>query len=120
MKVRRLQLVPVLLVVALLAAGAVMDISTTGSEASQPTAPQAPSYVVLGWNNLGMHCYDPDFSNIAILPPYYTLVAQVVKVGDPPQIVTSDVTVEYSFPDNTWSVGQRGRPDKTNFWQYAE
>lgn len=77
-------------------------------------------YIVLGWNNLGMHCYDPDFSNIAILPPYNTLVAQVVKIGNPPQIVTSGVTVEYSFPDNTYSVGKLGRPDKTNFWQYAK
>jgi hypothetical protein len=89
--------------------------------ADQPQAPPPDSgYVVLGWNNLGMHCYDPDFSSIAILPPYNTLVAQVVKVGDPPQIVTSGVTVEYGFPDNTWSVDRRGRPDKTNFWKYAE
>jgi hypothetical protein len=37
-----------------------------------------------------------------------------VKVGDPPQIVTSGVTVEYNFPENTTSVG------KTNFWTYAQ
>jgi hypothetical protein len=83
-------------------------------------SPAGDKYVIVAWNNLGMHCYDPDFSSIAILPPYNTLVAQVIKVGDPPQIVTSGVTVEYSFPDNTWSVGQQGRPDKTNFWKYAK
>jgi hypothetical protein len=85
-----------------------------------PGPPVEDKYVIVAWNNLGMHCYDPDFSSIAILPPYNTLVAQVIKVGDPPQIVTSGVTVEYSFPDNTFSVGRRGRSDKTNFWQYAE
>ncbi len=86
--------------------------------------PQTPKYIVLGWNNLGMHCYDPDFSNLLILPPYNTLVAQVVKVGDPPQIVTDGVIVEYSFPDNSYSVNgpgvPPGRPDKTNFWKYVK
>ena len=75
-----------------------------------PSAVQADSYVLLSWNDLGMHCYNRDFSNLAVLPPYNTLWAQVVKVGDPPQIVTNNVTVEYSFPDNTYSVG------KSNFW----
>ena len=76
-------------------------------------------YIILAWNNLGMHCYNPDFSDMAILPPYNTLWAQVIKVGDTPQIVTSGITVEYSFPDNTYSAGIRGHPDKTNFWKYA-
>ena len=75
----------------------------------------APSeYVLLGWNDLGMHCYNRDFENLAVLPPYNTLWAQVIKRGDPPQIVTDQITVEYSFPDNTYSVG------KSNFWTYAQ
>jgi hypothetical protein len=106
-------------IVLLTAGGATYQPSAT-SAAIPPMAPQSTGYVVLGWNNLGMHCYNPDFSSLAILPPYNTLVAQVIKVGDPPQIVTSGVKVEYSFPDNTWSVNRRGRPDKTNFWQYSE
>ena len=81
--------------------------------------PQVSGYIVIGWNNLGMHCYSPDFSNLAVLPPYNTLVAQVIKVGDPPQIVNSGVIVEYSFPDNTYSAGVAGKPDKTNFWNYV-
>jgi hypothetical protein len=85
---------------------------------------QPPQYVVLAWNNLGMHCYDPDFSNLGILPPYNTLQAQVIKIGDPPQIVTDNIVVEYSFPDNTYSVAEKGaasgKIDKSNFWQYAQ
>lgn len=77
-------------------------------------------YVIVAWNNLGMHCYDSDFSNFAILPPYNTLWAQVIRVGDPPQIVNDGIMVRYVFPDNTYSVGRRGRPDKTNFWTYAQ
>lgn len=71
-------------------------------------------YVVLGWNDLGMHCYNRDFQDIALLPPYNNLYVQVVKRGNPPQIVTSGLNVEYSFPENTYSVG------KSNFWTYAQ
>jgi hypothetical protein len=35
-------------------------------------------------------------------------------MGDPPQIVTAGITVEYSIPGNTHSA------DKTNFWDYAK
>ena len=72
----------------------------------------SPNYVVLAWNDLGMHCYNQDFQDLAVLPPYNTLWAQVIEVGDPPQIVTSGITVTYGFADNTYSVG------KSNFWQY--
>ena len=92
--------------------------NTANANAQEPQ--KGPEYVVIGWNNLGMHCYNPDFSNLAILPPYNTLMAQVIKLGDPPQIVTSGVVVEYSFPDNSYSVGKQGRPDKTNFWQFEQ
>jgi hypothetical protein len=71
-------------------------------------------YVVIGWNDLGMHCYDRDYSTSAVLPPYNNLWAQVIKRGDPPEIITTAVTVEYSFPDNTDST------TKTNFWNYAQ
>jgi len=79
------------------------------------------TYVIVAWNNLGMHCYDGyDYSDFAVLPPYNTLWAQVIQVGDPPVIVTSGVTVSYKFPDNTYSGGGGGLPSKTNFWDYAQ
>ncbi len=94
--------------------------TTMTSYASQTNALATPKYVVLGWNNLGMHCQNGDFSTFCILPPYNVLWAQVIKVGDPPQIVTSGVKVEYSFPQNTYSAGSKTLPDKTNFWTYAK
>ncbi len=60
-----------------------------------------------------MHCYDRDYSTLTVLPPYNNLYAQVIKRGDPPQLITAGIKVTYSFPDNTYSVG------KTNFWDYA-
>ncbi|MBK7212460.1 MAG: hypothetical protein IPH88_03990 [Bacteroidales bacterium] len=74
-------------------------------------------YIVLSWNDLGMHCSNKDFSKIAVLPPYNNLMAQVVKRGNSstlPQIITTGFEVQYSVPGNTYSVG------KTNFWTYAQ
>ena len=72
------------------------------------------TYKILAWNDLGMHCYNRDFSNLAVLPPYNNLWVQVIQAGDPPKMVTSGITVSYSYADNTYSVG------KTNFWTYAK
>src|SRR5512139_3382790 len=72
------------------------------------------SYKILAWNDLGMHCYSSDFADLAVLPPYNTLWVQVVKVADPPEVVTSGITVEYHYADNTYSAG------KTNFWDYDQ
>jgi hypothetical protein len=88
--------------------------ATAAPPASTTITGTAGSYIVLAWNDLGMHCYNPDFTDLAVLPPYNTLWAQVIRVGDPPQIVTSGVTVTYVFTDNTYSAG------KTNFWTYAQ
>jgi len=75
--------------------------------------PQRDPYVVMAYNNLGMHCMNSDFSQLLILPPYNTLHAQVIHRGAEPTIVGSGVTVSYEFPSNTHST------DKTNFWEYA-
>jgi hypothetical protein len=71
------------------------------------------SYIILGWNDLGMHCYNRYFQDLAVLPPYNNLWAQVILRGDPPQIVTQGIRVQYRFPDNTVSS------TKTDFWTYA-
>jgi hypothetical protein len=78
------------------------------SSAPRPHAPG--DYIVLTWNDLGMHCYNKSFTDLGVLPPFNNLYAQVVRVGDPPQIITSGITVTYVFTDNTYSVG------KSNFW----
>ena len=64
-------------------------------------------YVVFAWNDLGMHCLNPTYDELVILPPYNTVNAQVVKRGNPPQVITSGLTVEYSIVNNTSSYGKR-------------
>lgn len=76
----------------------------------------AQEYVLLGWNDLGMHCSNKDFSKMAVLPPYNTVTAQLIRKaqGGAPQLVTAGYEVAYSIPGNSYSVG------KTNFWTYAQ
>ncbi len=81
------------------------------SQTSLPVGPAAEGdLVVLSWNDLGMHCYNADFDDIGVLPPWNTLWAQVVRVGDPPQVITTGINVSFFFSDNTYSTG------KSNFW----
>ncbi len=81
-----------------------------------PAAPVDPNpFVVLGYNDLGMHCMNQDFSEMCILPPYNTLKAQVIdRRGEEPRIVTSGVSLHYSIPGNTISS------TKTNFWVHSK
>ncbi len=74
-------------------------------------------YIIIGWNDLGMHCSNKDFSKLVILPPYNNIRAQVIRVGDDqnlPVIETTGFKVTYEIPGNTYSVG------KTNFWDYED
>lgn len=70
-------------------------------------------YVLIGWNDLGMHCMDASYEDFAVLPPFNTLWAQVIRRGPEPDIVTTGVSVEYRLIDNSYSVV------KSNFWDYS-
>ena len=72
------------------------------------------AYIVLAWNDLGMHCYNANFEYLAVLPPYNTLYAQVIRLGSPPEVITTGITLTYEFIDNSYSVG------KSNFWDYDQ
>ncbi len=79
--------------------------------------PTAGSYQVLGFNDLGMHCYDRDFSVLSLLPPFNNIHALVIKKGSEPSIlndtqvsVTYEAVADAKGSRTTTSVG------KTNFW----
>ena len=91
------------------AAGA--SVSLTISSGPTPTSTQ---YVVVAWNDLGMHCLNPSFDTAVILPPYNTIWAQVIKRGTPPQIITSGISIDYRIINNTTSVS----PVKGTFAQF--
>lgn len=97
----------------ILAVGVLVTLSFLGcSSGSEPevNAVDIPAtsgeYVVFAWNDLGMHCLNPTYDKAVILPPYNTVWAQVVKRGNPPQVVTAGLTAEYRIIDNTYSYGK--------------
>src|SRR5579864_1662835 len=77
------------------------------------------SYTIVGWNDLGMHCMDGDYSVHAILPPYNTIHAQLIDANGKLVKSAAGITVTYqaiadpSGSINTTSAG------KSNFWQFA-
>jgi len=84
----------------------------------QPTALRAANAQVLGWNNLGMHCMDSDYSVFSILPPYNTIEAQLIVNG---ALVTASngFTVTYEAvadPDGSVNMTSAG---KGNWLLYA-
>lgn len=77
-------------------------------------------YKVLGWNNLGMHCVDSDFSVFTILPPYNTIHAQVIDDGGRLVNPLGGIRVTYEAaadPNGSINTTSAG---KTNFWQHVE
>ena len=105
---------PAAALTALLALAGCQPAADTGGGVQQV---QHGDYSVFAWNDLGMHCLNPTYDTLVILPPYNTLVAQVVQRGDPPQVVTAGLTVEYRLLDNTASAGKRSYGQ---FWTYAK
>lgn len=75
------------------------------------------SYVVFAWNDLGMHCLNPSYDKLVILPPYNNLKVQVVKRGKVPQVVTTGLTVSYSIDNNSYSIG---KGNYGQFWTNAK
>jgi PKD repeat protein len=77
-------------------------------------------YSLVGWNNLGMHCMDPDYAVFALLPPYNTIHAQLMDASGHLVTVPGGVTVTYqgvADPTGSINVSSQG---KTNFWQYVQ
>lgn len=94
---------------AILAGGLACSTSPSG-----PDLPGLGDYVLIAWNDLGMHCSNKDFADLAVLPPYNNVWAVLIRRGDEPEIVGSSFDVTYALSANTYSVG------KTDFWSYED
>ena len=75
------------------------------------------NYKVFAFNDLGMHCYDNDFSVFSLLPLFNVVHSQVIYKGTKPQLLTDSTfkvtyaaTYDPNGSINTTSIG------KTNFW----
>lgn len=113
---------------ALLASAFVISLSCGGGSVSTPPPGSGGNnppalvarYALVAWSELGMHCIDgKDYSLFAVLPPYNVIHAQLIRLGDPPQLVTTGVTVTYqAVADPSGSINTTSTT-KTNFWTYA-
>ncbi|MBN2347582.1 MAG: hypothetical protein JXJ22_02020 [Bacteroidales bacterium] len=72
-------------------------------------------YVLLVWNDLGMHCVSDNDKYFSFLPPANTLYAQLIKRGERPEIINTNVTLEYEVEE-----GFRNPQNHVDFWQYSE
>jgi hypothetical protein len=83
---------------------------------------QTTNWSVLGWNNLGMHCMDSDFSVFTILPPYNTIHAQVIMATNGHPRLVNDaggIAVTYRAVADASSSINRTSVGKGNFWTYC-
>src|SRR5690349_17002519 len=74
---------------------------------------------ILGWNNLGMHCMDSDYSVFSILPPYNTIEAQLIVAG---VLVTNGTGYSLTYqavtdPNGSFNSTAMG---KGNYYTYAK
>jgi hypothetical protein len=83
-----------------------------------PVTLPAATATLLGWNNLGMHCMDSDYSVFSVLPPYNTLEAQLIVGG---RLVTngSGYTVSYQAVADPVGSFNSTAMGKGNFYTYA-
>lgn len=79
-----------------------------------PFDAQNDAYVLLAWNNMGMHCLSDSDPWWVILPPANDLHAQLIRRGELPEVVTEDVTLVYRVEPGF------AHPEKeVAFWKHA-
>lgn len=73
-----------------------------------------PEIVILGYNDLGMHCIQPDYSQFLILPPGNNIIVQIFEKNPTSKLLTNGIKVKYK-------INSQDDPTKyTNFWTYAK
>ncbi len=77
--------------------------------------PKKDDYVLLVWNDLGMHCVSDDEKYFSFLPPANTLNAQLFKRGPVPQVITKGVELVYEVEP------MHAHPERHSmFWKYSK
>ena len=80
-----------------------------------PFNERTDEYILLVWNDLGMHCISDSDPWFVILPPANTLEAQLIKRGEVPEIVMDGVDLTYNV-----EPGFENPAGHVEFWKYAE
>jgi cytochrome bd-type quinol oxidase subunit 1 len=80
-----------------------------------PFDPDEDAYVLLAWNDLGMHCISDNERYFSFLPPANTFNAQLFKRGPLPELVTEGIRMEYAVED-----GFKNPARHSMFWDYDQ
>ncbi|MFO7717300.1 MAG: cytochrome ubiquinol oxidase subunit I [Desulfohalobium sp.] len=80
-----------------------------------PFDPETDEYVLLAWNNLGMHCISDSSDWWVLLPPANDLFAQLIRRGPVPEVVTEGVELEYAVEE-----GFENPSEHVPFWENVE
>ena len=72
-------------------------------------------YLLLAWNDLGMHCLSDADAWFVILPPANTIEAQLIKRGPVPEIISDGVQLSY-----TVQKGFENPSAHVDFWKYSK
>ena len=86
-----------------------------GQLPAEVPAKENDEYVLLAWNNLGMHCISDSDPFWILLPPANDLFAQLVRRGDAPELITSGVELSYAV-----EPGFENPAGQVRFWDHAK
>lgn len=88
--------------------------------ADDDPAPQAaPSSTrLIAWNDLGMHCMDPDYSVFALLPPFNDFKTQLIVNGKLQKAGTLHTVRYRAIADADGSINKTSI-GKTDFWDHV-
>jgi len=80
-----------------------------------PFDPGKDNYVLLVWNDLGMHCISDCDRMFSFLPPANTLEAQLIRRGPQPELVSGGVELTYKV-----QPGYENPSAHVEFWEFCE
>ena len=79
-----------------------------------PFDPDQDRYVLLAWNNTGMHCLSDGDPWYTFLPPGNMLHAQLIQRGESPLVVSEGVTITYTI-----EAGFENPEQHVRYWEFA-
>jgi hypothetical protein len=91
-----------------------VSIRPLADTAIPPFDPKNDDYVLLAWNDLGMHCVSDGDPWFVILPPANTLEALLIKRGPTPEVVSENAAVSYEV-----EAGFEHPSKHVRFWDFA-
>jgi hypothetical protein len=98
-----------------------VPVSLVVASSNTPPPPSGAGYRLIGWNDLGMHCFDgKDYSVFGVLPPFNTIHVHLIDSAGALVKAPAGYTITYqAIGDPLTNTLNTSSAAKTNFWQYA-